>query len=186
MTPTTEESESEKTNRTIPCRSTNLPPFQTLLYAQLPGSEKEENHNGMDKNQNRAGLQLRRHDAGLKRCRPSSPGPPRNRRRSGLRKGNQSNHQFREDEHDGTLERSLAGFTAIRWTNTLFLQRPRAVAANRPTANASATNRWGNSTSSSFCSAPSSAGPSSSPTKPNNSNNSDLEAATALNLGQED
>ncbi|KAL9705263.1 hypothetical protein quinque_008781 [Culex quinquefasciatus] len=68
---------------TILCRSTHLPPFQILLDVQLSGSEKEKNHHGMEKN--RTELQLRRHDTGLKRCRPSSPGPPRIRRKSSLR-----------------------------------------------------------------------------------------------------
>ncbi|KAL9705212.1 hypothetical protein quinque_008730 [Culex quinquefasciatus] len=50
-----------------PHRSTHLPPFQTLLDAQLGGSEK--NHNGIE-------TEPDSNSAGLKRCRngPSSPG----------------------------------------------------------------------------------------------------------------
>lgn len=95
-TPASRKNQPHHQKRKISCRSTHLPPFQTLIDAQLDSSEKEENHNGMDKVlrrkknivklhkivffsfhsfQNRTG----RHDAGLKRYDNglSSPGPPR-------------------------------------------------------------------------------------------------------------
>ncbi|XP_052565983.1 uncharacterized protein LOC128093411 [Culex pipiens pallens] len=89
ITPTTEEPPGFRKNhphhlqRTIPCRSTHLPPFQILLDVQLGGSEKEKNHHGMEKN--RTGLPTQTPRYWSETLPPVLTGTTSYRRRSSLR-----------------------------------------------------------------------------------------------------